>query len=104
MSAEEWRAGGFDLRSCDAARGLTSTWSIRAIRSKCSAAHVGVNEKLFTSSRTLGKLQIMKSEVVTLRKLNRHHERLVIKLSRQLEAARRKIKRLQQRQTKMGRN
>jgi hypothetical protein len=46
----------------------------------------------------------MKSEVAVLRALNRRHEKLVIKLSKQLAAARAEIKRLRTRQAKIGRN
>jgi hypothetical protein len=46
----------------------------------------------------------MKSEVATLRSLNRRHEKLVIRLTKKLEAAEAEVRRLKRLKVGHGRN
>lgn len=46
----------------------------------------------------------MKTEADTLRKLNRYHEKLVLKLTKQLAAEKAKVKKLRASLTRQGRN
>lgn len=46
----------------------------------------------------------MKSEIAILKKLNRYHEKLVIKLSKALAAEKAKNKRLRERRDRHGKN